>query len=241
MKKNYKVAAVAFLCGSLFFSGISMAAQSDLISVSFDKLRFIVQGTDHSSTNGQFDNQGKLVPESIVYKGTTYVPLRLAGQLVGQPIYWDGATKSIYLGETVIPLVNAKGETVGNAKLSQGDKGVRLQIDVSGLTAGKHGIHIHEKNFDNNDFKTAGGHYNPHTKKHGHDNPEGHHMGDIPNLTAGADGKASAVIELEGFSILKDGADSIWGKSIMIHATEDDYKTDPSGNSGDRIVGGNIR
>ncbi len=242
MKKHFSVMQVtaAFLCGSLFFSGIAMAQQSS-ISVSFDKLRFLVQGTDRSSANGQFDNQGKAVPESIQYKGTTYVPIRMIGNLLDQPVLWDGATKTVWVGEVEVSLVDASGTVIGQAKLSQAEKGVQVNLEASGLTPGKHGFHLHEKNFVNNDFKTAGGHFNPGSKKHGHDNPEGHHMGDFPNLVVAADGTLHAELTLEDVTLEKGKDQSVWGKSFIIHAAEDDYKTDPSGNSGDRIAGGNIR
>lgn len=95
--------------------------------------------------------------------------------------------------------------------------------------------------FENNDFKTAGGHYTPDGKKHGHDNPEGRHAGDFENLTVSVDGTVSTTFVIEGLTLEKGKERSIWGKSFIIHAAEDDLKTDPSGNSGDRIAGGNIR
>ncbi len=242
MKKQFNLMHVtaAFLCGSLFFSGLAVAQQNS-IPVSFNKLRFLVQGTDRSSVDGQFDNQGQKVPESLLYKGTTYVPLRMVSNLLDQPVLWEGATKTVWIGEVDVPLVSVGGTVIGDAKLSQAEKGIQVHLEVSQLTPGKHGFHLHEKNFENNDFKTAGGHFNPEAKKHGHDNPEGHHLGDFPNLTVGADGTVNTEFVIEGLSLEKSNELSIWGKSFIIHAAEDDYKTDPSGNSGDRIAGGNIR
>nr|AYQ74527.1 superoxide dismutase [Cohnella candidum] len=237
---NLKHAGVAFLCGSLFFSGLA-AAQPSAISVSMEKLRFIVHGTDRAPADNKFDNAGQQVPASIVYKGTTYVPIRLAADLLDQPVHWDGTTQSIWLGEEEVPLVKADGTVIGHAMLSQGDKGVNVHVEVSQLTPGKHGFHLHEKNFDNNDFKTAGGHFNPESHKHGHDNPDGSHAGDLPNIEVGANGTGHAEFTLEGLTLDRSSANSVWGKSLIIHAAEDDYKTDPSGNSGDRIAGGNIR
>jgi Cu-Zn family superoxide dismutase len=92
------------------------------------------------------------------------------------------------------------------------------------------------------DFKSAGPHFNPEGKKHGFDSPDGHHAGDMKNFTVGADGKVKT--ELEDSDVtLKDGPHSLLsngGTAIVIHAKADDYKTDPSGNSGDRIACGVI-
>ena len=237
---NWKQIAIAFACGSLFFSGIAMAQQSN-ISVSFDKLKIFVGGADRTSSEGQYDNNGRKVPESLQYKGTTYVPIRMVGDLLGQPVYWESETRSVWIGETYVPIINASGTVIGSALLSQAEGGVKVELEAKGLASGKHGFHLHEKLIENNDFKTAGGHYNPETKKHGHDNPEGHHAGDFPNLVAAADGSVQAEFVLEGLTLEKGADRSVWGKSFVIHAAEDDYKTDPSGNSGDRIAGGNIR
>ncbi len=237
---NWKQIGIAFACGSLFFSGIAMAKQSN-ISVSFDKVRIFVNGADRTSADGQYGNQGQKVPESLQYKGTTYVPIRMVGELLGQSVYWAEATKSVWIGETYVPIMNGSGEVIGKALLSEAEGGVKIRMEAKGLAQGKHGFHLHEKLIENNDFKTAGGHYNPDTKKHGHDNPEGHHAGDFPNLVADADGAVNAEFVLEGLTLEKGADRSVWGKSFIIHATEDDYKTDPSGNSGDRIAGGNIR
>jgi len=137
-------------------------------------------------------------------------------------------------------IYDAKGKEVGWAVLTPDQDGVRLQLKMTGLKPGKHGFHIHEKAFTWLDFKSAGGHYNPDSKQHGHDNPQGHHLGDMPNLEAGADGSATVDTVLKGMSLINNVAGSIIGKSIIIHAAEDDYKSDPAGNAGDRIAGGII-
>ena len=241
MQKRFTVTHVAsaFLCGSLFFSGLAMA-QEQPITAAIANLKFFVQGEDRSAANGLFDNQGTKVPEAFIYEGTTYVPVRMVSELLNEPVHWDGANQAIYIGEIEVDIVNAAGATIGKAVLSAAEGGVRVEAEVSGLTPGEHGFHLHEKAFANNDFKTAGGHYNPEGKKHGLHNPEGHHAGDFENLVVGEDGKGSASFVAEGLSLDKGAANSIWGKSFIIHAGPDDYATDPAGNSGDRIAGGNI-
>jgi len=238
-KFNVKHAVASFVCGAVFFSGIAMA-QTESVKVSFEKLRFMVQGVDRSSADGMFDNHGTKVPEAIQYKDTTYVPVRQVGEMLNMPVHWDGGANTVWIGGVDIALKNASGASIGHAVLSQTDHGVNVHVEVSQLTPGKHGFHLHEKPIAGNDFKTAGGHFNPMIKQHGHDNPEGHHMGDLPNLDVKQDGTATADFVLEGITLEKGKDHSVWGKSLVVHAQADDFKTDPSGNSGDRIAGGSI-
>lgn len=149
------------------------------------------------------------------------------------------------LKEVKVPIMNTKGKQIGVALLSQLDYGVRLKIEVKGLTPGLHGIHFHEfGKCEPPEFKTAGEHLNPAHKHHGLLNPEGPHAGDLPNLVVDSKGYASMqvvskLITLkpnEPNSLLKPG-----GTALVIHEKEDDEKTDPSGNSGGRIACGVIK
>jgi superoxide dismutase, Cu-Zn family len=141
-------------------------------------------------------------------------------------------------------IFNASGQKIGTATFSPSEGGVRIDVDVSQLPPGLHGIHIHAVGkCEGPDFKTAGPHFNPAGKKHGKDNPQGPHNGDLPNLEVGADGRATASM-LDTNVTLGDGPTSLFGPggtSIVIHANMDDYKTDPSGNSGARIACGVIQ
>ncbi|MBD0384797.1 superoxide dismutase family protein [Paenibacillus sp. WST5] len=235
-----KTATTAFLCGALMFSGLSYAASSQHVEVSFDKLSFFIKGDDKTSANGLFDNGGTSVPEALVYEGTTYVPVRKAAELLDQPVYWDNTTRAVSIGNPYIVLYDAKGSRIGHAVLTPGQEGVTITLEVSNLTPGQHGFHIHEKSFEGFDFKTAGGHFNPENKKHGHSNSEGHHLGDLQNLEIGADGKGRLEYLIKGASLDKTSKHSIVGRSLIIHAKADDGKTDPAGDSGDRIAGGVI-
>jgi Cu-Zn family superoxide dismutase len=140
-------------------------------------------------------------------------------------------------------LTDSKGANVGTAKLNETPKGVSLTLAVANLPAGVHGFHIHAVGkCDPPDFKSAGGHFNPDGKKHGWENPEGHHAGDLHNLTVDANGNAKVKVVVTGVT-LADGQNSLFqpqGTALVIHADPDDNKTDPAGNAGARIACGVI-
>ncbi len=142
-----------------------------------------------------------------------------------------------------VQLQDGAGKNVGTAVLSPVATGVKISLNVSGLTPGEHGIHIHQTaKCEGPDFKSAGGHFNPAGKHHGLLNPEGPHAGDIPNFTVGANGKSKATVIAANVT-LSDGPNSVFtngGTALVIHAKADDGKTDPSGASGDRLVCGVI-
>lgn len=153
--------------------------------------------------------------------------------------FGQGAPKSAHAD-----IVNAQGQNIGTAKIVPAKKGVKIEVSVSQLPPGKHGIHIHAVGkCEGPAFTTAGGHLNPDTKKHGKDNPEGPHAGDLLMIDVKADGTAKATL-LDTMVTLGDGPNSVFhdgGTSIVIHEKEDDYKTDPAGNSGARIACGVIQ
>jgi Cu-Zn family superoxide dismutase len=141
-------------------------------------------------------------------------------------------------------IMNAAGTKIGTATFAQAQGGVHIDLDVTQLPPGTHGFHIHSAGkCEGPDFKSAGPHFNPDGKKHGKENAEGHHAGDLDNIDAAADGHATVSVIVSGVT-LDPGPNSLFqpgGTSIVIHQSADDYKTDPSGNSGARIACGVIQ
>lgn len=127
------------------------------------------------------------------------------------------------------------GSTVtGTASFEQVGSKVKAVVEISGATAGQHGLHIHEKG-DCSDpaAKSAGDHFNPGKAEHGGPEKTSHHAGDFGNMTIAEDGKGRLEIELDSITV-GDGDKAIVGRAIVFHEKPDDLTTQPSGNSGVR-------
>lgn len=135
-------------------------------------------------------------------------------------------------------LQDAKGQPVGDVTFEQTPNGVLIRGTLSNLPAGVHAIHIHETGkCEGPEFKTAGGHFNPHKKSHGMLSPGGKHAGDLPNLHVDQDGKVQFEFFATNGLTVKSMMDAD-GSAVVVHAKADDYKTDPAGDAGGRIACG---
>jgi len=138
---------------------------------------------------------------------------------------------------------NGGGQVVATATFTQVGGAVRVLVEATGLPPGPKGVHIHSVGkCDPPDFTTAGSHFNPGGKEHGALNPKGPHAGDLPNITIGPDGRGRMESTTEQVTLLS-APNSLFdadGSALVIHASPDDFKTDPTGNSGARIACGVI-
>ena len=137
---------------------------------------------------------------------------------------------------------DAGGRGRAQASATQIGGDVRLRIEALGIAPGAYGVHVHEiGRCDPPGFSSAGAHWNPGRRQHGKDNSQGMHRGDLPNLLVGTDGRGTFEITIPDAMVSGAGANALVdadGAAIVIHAAPDDYRTDPSGNSGARIACG---
>ena len=145
-------------------------------------------------------------------------------------------------GGAPMALVGANGQTIGTVRAWQTAGGITFRVDATGLPHGVHGIHVHAVGrCDAPEFTSAGPHWNPANRKHGTSNPQGPHAGDLPNVEVSANGVLGQAVTLANAWLTGPaGAPDVLldadGAALVLHATADDYVTDPSGNSGARIA-----
>lgn len=143
----------------------------------------------------------------------------------------DGPTASAQLSPT-------KGNaTSGSVQFTQAGNKVLVKVDIKGLKPNaEHGFHVHEKgDCSSGDGMSTGGHFNPSGSLHGAHGQGVHHAGDLPSLKADANGNAKIAFESTTISIV-GGVSNVIGKGLIVHRDPDDYKTQPTGNSGPRLA-----
>lgn len=139
-------------------------------------------------------------------------------------------------------LRDSEGRTRARATAETSGDSLRVRVEAVGMSPGSYGAHLHATGrCDPPGFETAGPHWNPTNQMHGKDNPKGMHKGDLPNLLVGTDGRGSFEYTIPNAGLsgmlptsLIDGD----GAAVVIHASPDDFRTDPSGKSGARIACG---
>lgn len=142
--------------------------------------------------------------------------------------------------DAVAELSPANGSSVqGIVRFARAKDGVRVMARVLNLSPGLHGFHIHQfGDCRSADAGSAGSHFNPHEKIHGAPDAENHHAGDLANLAA--DDSGVATLDMVALTVSLDGPDSVIGRSVIVHAEADDFKSQPAGASGTRLACGVI-
>lgn len=146
----------------------------------------------------------------------------------------------VMVNKAVCVLHPTEGNHVqGIVTFTRDGSNIKIVADIDGLTPGKHGFHIHQwGDCSKPDGTSAGGHFNPENKDHGGPNDVDRHVGDLGNITA--DDTGHAHLEMEDNIISFSGTHSIIGRGIVVHAGEDDLKTQPTGDAGARVACGVI-
>jgi Cu-Zn family superoxide dismutase len=176
---------------------------------------------------------------SLLFAGTALVACSQKAEEPAGNVAEPPAMAEPSAAPQTIALNGTDGRPVGTVTLSEDANGVTIKVDASAIAAGTHGVHLHEKGLcEGPKFESAGAHWNPESKQHGRDNPMGAHLGDLANFDIGQAGAATTSFTVAGVTM--SGATNALadadGTSLVVHAKADDYKTDPSGNSGDRVA-----
>lgn len=166
----------------------------------------------------------------------------------GRSMIWLGIVSLAWIapahaetGQAAIQATSEGSSVTGAATLTDTPGGLTVEVQVSDVSPGKHGLHIHEYGECGDGGKAAGGHYNPSGVAHGFlptDGVQQAHPGDLGNIEVGSDGTGTLALVLPGVS-LSGGAYSVAGRAIVLHELVDDFGQ-PTGNAGGRIGCGTI-
>lgn len=142
-----------------------------------------------------------------------------------------------------VQLKDRDGKPVGEAMLRETANGVIVTAKLRNLPPGEHGFHVHEHGVCEPPFESAGAHFNPGKRSHGFEDPKGPHAGDLPNVVVPASGELDVEFLARDLTLREGARNSVIdadGAALVVHAKADDYSSDPSGDSGDRIACGII-
>lgn len=166
--------------------------------------------------------------------------MRVTGVVLGTVLALAACAPAMQGGAAASESVlrNAQGQSVGTLRVEPVSQGTRVTLRVTGMPPGTHGAHLHAVGrCDAPEFTSAGSHWNPTSRQHGLRNPQGAHLGDLPNLVVAANGTGTLTATVPVPYV--PGAGSMLdpdGTALVVHAAADDQVTDPSGNSGARIA-----
>jgi Cu-Zn family superoxide dismutase len=166
-----------------------------------------------------------------------------------QPSAADGSANAVEKGpgalktlEATAKLESKSGSSVtGTADFKEKNGSVEIVVELKGAKPGQHGVHLHDKgDCSAPDASSAGGHFNPDSKNHGAPNVDPHHAGDFGNMTVAANGTGKLRLTVKGLTVAP-GPNSVVGHAIVIHADQDDLKSQPAGNAGARVACGVVQ
>ena len=168
--------------------------------------------------------------------------LTIGGLAVAAVLVVSGAAMAAGAKATATLVSRSGSKVTGKVRFIQKGAKVSMKVVVNGLTPGTHAIHLHEKgDCSAPDATSAGGHWNPSSEDHGQWGHAPFHHGDIGNLVADAKGKAELTIESELWTIGDGKPSDVVGHAVVVHAKEDDFTTQPTGNAGGRVACGVIK
>ncbi len=179
--------------------------------------------------------------EILVMNTSTLISLGILASLAGAAAQAQLAQPAQGADQGNVALVGAQGQTLGMASLEQTPAGVLISVSASGIPAGEHAFHVHEKGLCDaaGGFASAGGHFAPGGTAHGYRDAKGHHAGDMPNLFAAADGKLQVQVLNSAVTLGETSPGALFdadGSALVIHGGADDYATQPSGAAGPRLA-----
>ncbi|WP_206453316.1 superoxide dismutase family protein [Aurantimonas marina] len=167
-----------------------------------------------------------------------FITTTLAVALLAAPAF---AQDSSGTAPMTVELNGPDGASLGTVEVTSTPLGILLNAELSGLSDGQHGFHIHETGVCEGDFKSAGGHYNPGEADHGYLSGNGPHAGDMPNFTVTG---GAAKFETFNAMVAVEGGEAPLadeeGSALIVHGGADDYISQPSGDAGDRVACGVI-